>query len=146
MRTHIFLVLCVVACVLPTTAVETQQLSTEYISGSGSIGFEIWIPIVLAGFIFFILSMLSTDNIVTLSVAAMVFLLAAVFASPFASVTDIALFGSGNTIFVVVSDILAVQPWFAWLLYGLAAIAFVNMWRGVLYKFRDVEDADDTPW
>jgi hypothetical protein len=37
----------------------------------------------------------------------------------------------------------ATQPWVAWLLYGLALVAFIQIWYAILLMQKDVVDENE---
>lgn len=121
---------------LTNTSVQNRLYTLE----DFAIPFELWVLIIILGFVFFSVSVLSDRAIIPLAMLAFMCFLASAYAAPTVGFFSYDTVVSGTTLNVVPYVQFVNQPWVMWLLYGFALIAMLNVWRGVLYQLQQIRE------
>lgn len=114
--------------------------SRIYYTETYAVPFELFLLILVLGFVFLTLSIVSERAIIPFATVAFMLFLASAYSAPMVGFINYETATVNGTYNVIPYVSFVGQPWMMYLLYGFALIAFLNIWRGVLYSLKMIRE------
>lgn len=113
-------------------------LERVYYTESYAVPLELFLSFILLGFLFLIVGLISDEAIIPFSIISFMCFLVSAYSSPMVGFFNYETVTINETFSIIPYVNFIGQPWMMFLLYGFALIAFLNIWRGVLYSLQRI--------
>lgn len=116
--------------------------SRIYYTETYAVPFELFLIVLALGFVFLIFGIVSDRAIIPFSTIAFMLFLVSAYSAPMVGFVNYETATVNGTYNIIPYVSFVGQPWMMYLLYGFALIAFLNIWRGVLYSLKTIRGSE----